>query len=636
MSVYLGGAKVEADIKVSTTRPGDFDISLPLPEGALPGDLLLVQAANRLSNFGVWRRMNRSDVTFIPMPEGAPAVRAMAAADLTGGFLIASGARTAEGCYPSVLFDVRAKTASNISQCLTIGNQNANTPVIASQNSSALAALVGPPQGAAGQGISSKVAVFQASKRDGMTVDLPGAATAVTGNAQGGFNALIAGTPPQVASIDVETGDLQVGQQGGAGGTQPAGGVAINPLTLQVNLGGGLDKVLTPPVNAGQGQFWVVIGNDLDNPTAAKLAVLNAQAEVTASRDFPDGFLPMVMPNAPAQPAPGGGGAPGGGQGGQGGGQGGGGVVIVNPGGAAAVQVRFRVATFFDGPTRNLYVVARKADDSAHALAVFSPNEVKAVATPAGRFVAACTPNAQIANMETSRRIVLMGSNSADRQFRQVCGALSFLVLDLGNQEFTEVPLPGNGQINVTGNVPDLNDFLMAASTEGDTVFAMDGVTLSAYRLSLPQGVVGFQNLQPVPEMELAVAVGRARAQNDGGFLIFDLANLEVRQLLLPDGFATAQFVGLLPATRKLVARGNRQGGSQFLVYDLGNGDLDIIPNPPGAAYVGNAPVPAQPGQPAQQQPPAMMRVNAKANTIEAVTLNEARATTGAMLVRIP
>ena len=303
------------------------------------------------------------------------------------------------------------------------------------------------------------------------------------------------------------------------------------------------------------------------------------------------------------------------------------------PGGA--VQVRFRVATFFDAQTRNFYIAARKADDSAHALVVFAPNEAKAIALPAGRFVAACTPNAQIANIETSRRIVLMGSNTADRQFRQVCGALSFLVLDLGSQEFTEVALPGQGQINVTNNVPDLNDFLLAASTEGDTVFAMDGVTLTAYRLSLPQGVIGFQNLQPVADMELAVAAGRVRQQNgDGGFLIFDLENLEVRQLLLPDGFATAQLVGILPATRKLVARGNRQGGSQFLVYDLLSGDLEIIPNPPGVAYVGNAPVPA--GQPAQQQAPAMMRVNPKANSIEAITINDARATTGAMLVRIP
>ncbi|MBS1826620.1 MAG: IPT/TIG domain-containing protein [Acidobacteria bacterium] len=642
VNVYLGGAKLDADIKASSKRPGDFDVSVSVPEGTLPGDLLLVQAANRLSNYGVWRRMNRPEVTFVPMPDGAPVVRGMAASDLAGGFLIASAARTSEGCWPSVLFDLRAKRAANISQCLTVANQNAVTPVVAAVNSPALAALIGPPQGAdVAQGVSSKVALFQPSRTEAMGVDLPGNAAALNGNAQGGFNAVMPGTPPQVANIDAATGDIQLAQGagGGAGGGAGAQAAVLNPLTLQVNLGGGLDKVLTAVTNTGQGQFSVVIGNDLDNPTSAKLVILNPQGEVTASRDFPDGFLPMVMPNPPAQPAPGGGGGgqvgPGGGGPGGGGQGGGGGVVIVAPGGAVQVQVRFRVATFFDAQTRNFYVAARKADDSAHSLVVFAPNDVKAIALPAGRFIAACTPNAQIANIETSRRIVLMGSNSADRQFRQVCGALSFLVLDLGSQEFTDVALPGQGQINVTNNVPDLNDFLLAASTEGDTMFAMDGVTLSAYRLNLPQGVIGFQNLQPVPDMELAVAVGRVRQQNgDGGFLIFDLENLEVRQLLLPDGFATAQLVGILPATRKLVARGNRQGGSQFLVYDLISGDLEIIANPPGVAYVGNAPVPA--GQPAQQQAPAMMRVNAKANTIEAITINDARATTGAMLVRIP
>lgn len=651
VNVFLAGAKLDADIKASSKRPGDFDISVTVPTGALPGDLLLVQAANRLSNYGAWRKMSRSEVTFVPMPDGAPTVRAMAASDLAGGFLLASGARTAEGCWPSVLFDLRSKRASNIPQCLTSANQNANTPAVAAANSAALASLVGPPQGSdPAQGVSSKVMLFQPS-REALNVDLPSNAAAITGTAAGVFAAVLPGTPPQLASIDSTTGEVDVAA--GAGGALPGGlggaggagggaqGAALNPLTLRVDLGGGLDKLLTAITNQGQGQFAVVIGNDLDNPTAAKLAILNAQGEVTSTRDFPDGFLPMVMPNPPAQPVPGGGGgAPGGGGpggGGPGGGPGGGGgVIIIAPGGAAQAQVRFRVATFYDGQTRNLYIVSRKPDDSAHALIAFGPNDVKAIPTPSGKFVAACTPNAQIANIETSRRIVLMGSNTVDRQFRQVCGALTFLVLDLGNQEFTEVPLPGQGQINVTNNVPDLNDFLLAASTEGDTVFAMDGVTLSSYRLNLPQGVVGFQNLQPVPEMELAVAVGRARQQNDGGFLIFDLANLEVRQLLLPDGFAAAQFVGILPATRKLVARGNRTGGSQFLVYDLSTGDLDIIPNPEGAAYVGNAPVPAQPGQPAPQQPPAMMRVNPKANTIEAVTLNEARATTGAMLVRIP
>jgi hypothetical protein len=141
----------------------------------------------------------------------------------------------------------------------------------------------------------------------------------------------------------------------------------------------------------------------------------------------------------------------------------------------------------------------------------------------------------------------------------------------------------------------------------------------------------------------MAVAAGRTRLAGDGGFLVFDLRNIEVRQLLLPDDIAQVQLMGVLPATRRLVARGIRTGnaGSQYLIYDLQTGEVFLPPNPPGVVFVGNViqqaaqPQPGQPPQP-QQPAPVLQRLNQKANSIEAVTYGADRRQNGVMLVRVP
>lgn len=628
--VHVGGVRVEAGIRASTTRVGEYEIAFDVPDGAADGDVISVEAT-RLANVTTLRSLREPEVSFMPLPGDAPELRGLMASDLRGGFMLANGARSPQGCYPSVLIDLRSKKASNIAECLTTAGPNAPSPGVAQQNGPGLAAFVGPSLNEQpGLPVSSKVMVFHPSQTSGMTVDLPSPASALLGLDAINFGALLAGNPPQVASINSTTGEVQLAQPGvvlpgggGAGGPGGGGGLGgLNLLNLQINLGDGLNKVLSNPVNMGQGQLAVVVGDDENNPRKAKLALLNMQADVTGSRDFPDGWLPLVMPPQPAAPVgPGLPGLPGGPGGG------------VNP-----LAARLRVGTFFDGQTRTLFVASAKADNAGHGFAAFG-TDVQLVTAPDRWFMTSCTAMAQIFSIETTRRIVMLGSRTGDREFRRDCSALSFLTLDLDGRQFTAVEVPGSGQIAAQqGSIADMNDFLLAQTPAADTVIAMDGVSLTAYRLDLPQGVVGFAQLQPIPALELAIATGRSRQAGDAGFVVFDLRNIEVRQLLLPDAIAAVQLIGVLPATRKLIARGNRTGGagSQYLIYDLLSGEVQMPANPPGVAFVGNVPAAAPtPGQPAQQAP-VLQRVNPKANTIEAITYGADRRQNGALLIRVP
>ena len=129
---------------------------------------------------------------------------------------------------------------------------------------------------------------------------------------------------------------------------------------------------------------------------------------------------------------------------------------------------------------------------------------------------------------------------------------------------------------------------------------------------------------------------------------------IETRLLPTPEGFATVQLVNIFPVTRKLVARGVKADGAQLLVYDLVTGDLQIVANPPGVAWIGPpvvaaaAPgagglpgVPGGPGQAGGGGAQAMNAVqglqgNTKANTVEAIAYNAARQQTGIAVLRVP
>ena len=138
--------------------------------------------------------------------------------------------------------------------------------------------------------------------------------------------------------------------------------------------------------------------------------------------------------------------------------------------------------------------------------------------------------------------------------------------------------------------------------------------------------------------MGIAIGGGRNRVADDGGFVIFDIGQAATRVLPVPDGFATAQLVAVYPTTRKLLGRGVKTGntGSQYLIYDLITGDLQMPPNSDGVAFVGAAPAqtPAGPGIP--QAVLNLQRANTNANTVDAVTYSNDRKQNGVMTLRIP
>jgi hypothetical protein len=125
---------------------------------------------------------------------------------------------------------------------------------------------------------------------------------------------------------------------------------------------------------------------------------------------------------------------------------------------------------------------------------------------------------------------------------------------------------------------------------------------------------------------------------------VFDLENGEVRLLPTPEGFEQVQILDVFQSTRKLLARGIRTGASasQVLVYDLVSGDLEIVPNPDGVAFIGALPAaaPVQPGQPGQPgagaQAVQLQRVNPKANAVVAVGFNAERKPVSLVYYRIP
>lgn len=633
---HVGGIGAGASAAASVERVGEFEVTVEIPEGARPGDVVAVEAGNRLANVVTYRKLSAPEVRYVRLPAGAPELRAVASSDLRGGYFIASGARDDNGCWPSVLFDLNRSQAAAIPTCLTAANSRAATPVIETNNGAPLAALAGPPQGEAPAGVSAKAIVFHPQRSEAMAVDLPAPAVSLASAPGANFMAVIPGTPPQAALIDTGTGEVRAAAVGGAGGAGAAGG-ALNPASLRVDLGGGVDKLLSPPVAAAEGLFAVVVGDDENTPTRAKMAVVNLQGEVVESRDFPEGWAPLVAPLPPQTPGQG-----------------------QLPGILQAI--RFRVSQFADGTGQNrvIYVLSRKTDDSAHGFASFALEEIKPIAFPSGWFAAACTANIPIANIELSRRIALFGSNKPDRVFQQQCTALAFLVMDLANQSVTAVELPGRGQINANARLDDINDYLLGANPGNDTVYVLDGVNLAASRFDLPPGIESFAGLRPVPALGIAVANGRIRAANDGGFVLFDLENVTTRVLPVPNGFATATLVDVFPATRKLVARGILEGnaGSQLLIYDLNTGDLAIVANPEGVAFIG-APPAQQPGGGGplpgpgggggggggggagggvlpQQPALVLQQSNPKANTVEAIVYDAARRQVGAISVRIP
>jgi hypothetical protein len=314
-----------------------------------------------------------------------------------------------------------------------------------------------------------------------------------------------------------------------------------------------------------------------------------------------------------------------------------------------------RVVVNFDAPTRTLYVVSAKADGTAHGLASFEGDDLKAeaLALPEGWYIPACTAQIELFSLELSRRLALLGSQTLENGIRNPCPANGFVLFDLVERKMTAVALPGSGQFGA-GTADELNDYVYGFNVDttrqgrAETLYVLDGVTASAFRMDLPPEITSFGQLQPVRELGALVGLATNRANGDAGLVYFDLEQASGRLLPTPNGFAAVQLAGVFAPLRKLVARGTKTGntGSQYLIYDLTNGDLTFVPNPKDVAFVGTAQaaqaqqpgqgggVPGQPGQ--QQQIPMLQRLNVKAGMVAAVCYHDPREPVGVMWFRVP
>lgn len=643
----IGGMPAPAIARLSNEVAGEFEVAIELPATVRDGDVVNLFAANNAGNRVTLKSLRGPKIEFLPLPAGSANLRALIASDLRPGFMVVNGIRADDGCYPSILIDFEAAKADSLPGCFTSAAAQLLSPFVSSNDGNALAALVGPADGDPATGISSKLTILQPAA-EARTVELPGKAVTVGGAPGGNFNALIPGTPIRLALIDAESGAITEGAPAG-GGIQiggGGGGGGLNINNLQIDLGDGVKELVTPPIGLGQNQQAIVGVDSLETVTKAKFAIINPQAEILQTVDFPEGWLPLLAPtqNAPVQ----GGGNPGGGQGpggGQppGGGQNPGGL----PGGGVALVNRFRAATQFDPTTRQYYVLARATDKSKDAFIRFpvvagQPPQV--IPFSEGKFAASCTNQIRTFNLELARRVALPTSSTPENLIRTACGASSFITLDFNTRQINEISLPGQGLFNITGNAAnDVNDYVYGSNTDpaqqgrSDTLYVFDGVTSSAFRLDLPPEVSSFSNLNTFPPMGILYAQATARAVGDAGIVLFDLESASTRLLPTPAGFISVQPLTIFPATRKLIARGTRTepAATQILIYDLGSGDLQIIANPDGVSFVGAVPnTPAQPGQPPAQQQPVLQNINPKSNAVTVVGFDAQRRPIGVLLVR--
>lgn len=610
---YVGGLATEASARLSGSRVGEFDVEITIPEGAGPGDLITVVANGRAANRTVYGSLSGPEVSYLKFPENHPEMRSLVGSDLRGTFLAGAAARGAGGCFDSYIFDLAAKSVTPFDGCLVSALRQAPNPFTAAAENSAIAALAGPAIGEPPGPVSSNVKIARPGAEP-ILVELPAPAENLLSNANGNFVAMLADDTN--VEIDAATGQTRplAGAAGGAGGgDRPA---ALNLNALEIDLGDGLKYVLSAPAGVQQAGLAVVVGDDENAPRRAKVALINLRGEVIETRDFPAGWVPLVPP-APAAP-PAGGQVPG-------------------------APNRFRVSTSFDAPSRTLYVLSRKADNSAHAIAAFGES-ASVIEFPQGWFAATCTARVPLFHLELSRRLALIADKSSATELRNPCPGQGFLVFDIARQSTEVVPLPGAGQINAP-QAADMNDYVFSSNTDpsragrADTLYVLDGVTATAYRFDPPPNVATFGPLVPFPEMALLIAQATNRVAGDAGFAVFDLERAETRIFPTPEGFANVQLLGILPTTRKLVSRGNKPDGSSILVYDLLSGDLSVVPNPPGVAWMGappqQPPTPGAPRPPEAQAPGLAPRVNAKANTVEMVTYDAARRQTGVAVVRV-
>ncbi len=647
LRALVGGVVADVKATASSERVGEFDVAIELPGTANPGDAITLQVGNNNANRTLYQRISQPTMIFLPIPAGTPDLRGFTPSDLRPGYIGLAAARADDGCYPSFVADLANAKWNKIDSCLTIANRNQASPFTAANDGTALAAFVGPPAADAATGVSNKVALYTPSRTEAMSIDLPSSGAQIGSAGRGDFTVLLGGQTPTAKTLDSETGELRdvaaggIGgipgvPGGGGGGGGVLGGIPVALLTAKIDLGDGIKEPIAAPVAWGAvGVFGIVIADNVEKPTKAKLAIVDATGKVQATRDFPDSFVPIVPPAQPV--VPGGGGNPGFP-----------GIPGI-PGGFVNPLANFRAVVTQDAASRTYIVVAAKADGSAHGFVSFpiGQGDAKAYALPDKIFFAACSNQLRLFQLELSRSIAVATGISSDIAFKNPCPAQGFATFNLAAQEAAVVALPGSGAFNASGNnANELNDYVYGANVStanrSDTLYVFDGVTNSSFRFDLPADVQSFTNLNTIPELNAVVALATNRVNGDAGIVFFDLELASSRLMPTPEGFAAVTIASVFPATRKLIARGTKanNAGTNYLIYDLVTGDLRIIENPPGVAFVGTVPAqaPAPGGQPVPgqvQQNPVLQSINGKSNIIEAVGYGADRKQAGVMLIRV-
>jgi hypothetical protein len=624
VTAYIGGIEAGVSANLSSQRPGEFDVQITVPDGARAGDAVTLQVSTasglRAANRTIFQGIRAPDLQFVPLPNGAPVLQTISGSDLNGNYLVATSARDEQGCHTALAIDLLRKTASKAADCLT---SSGAPPVVSAHEGTVLGALIGPPPADAPPGgpISAKAMVFNPALTEPISVNLPAAAVSLF-EANGSLAALTAGTPPQLLPIDSRTG--AVGDPTDFGGSAP--------ITFAPNGSPGGSTNLYAPTVLPQGLIAVIRGDDIDKLTRAEFAVLDRKGNAIVSKNFPDGWLPLVAPLPTAGGGFPGGGLPGGVQFGPGG-----------PGGPGGAIGGARISTSYDSEGGVFYALSRAGDNSRHGLIAFTLDAAAptAIPFPATYYAAACSPGIPFFSLAVSRRLFVAAGRTADVAARTPCSAAGFVRLDLNSQSISFVALQGQGQLDASpGSSGEMNNYVYGSSSTSDSLFVLDAVSDASFRLDLPAGITGFSGLRPVAAMSLLVGSATARTTGDGGLALFDLGNQTVTVLPVPDGFSSMSLLDVFTTTRKLVARGIKPGnaGSQFLIFDLAAGNLTVVPNSDGVAFVG--PVPAQAGPPQTGGPPAVpsqtVTANLNANTAAAVALDRAGKQVGVAVLRIP
>ena len=629
LEAFIGGIRTAAAASASATRVGEFDISVDVPAGAQPGDLISVVVGNPRANLTTFGSMPAPVVRAVAIPDGSPEFTAISDADLNGNYLIATGARDANGCFAGVLFDLTKRTAASIPDCLATAGRDV---VVSPANSNILAALVGPPAGTPPAGISPAVKIFNPALDAPLDATLPAAALTLGSAPGGNLCALMPGQPPQTAVIDAQTGAVanQPCAAGGAGvGGGALGGVG-GALIQNLNVDG-LTAQISPGIGAGQGRAAVLAADDAEHPARVVFALVNPQTgRALASKPFPDGWLPLYAP-APLPAANG------------------------NP----APAPRFRVVAFLDAGGPAYYVLAKTGDNSQQAFVKFplAAGDASVLAFPNGWYAAACVPQIAVFDLVLSSSKVLAGSRDGAIATKAACTADGFLQLNLDAGAVTAAPLASQAQMDVR-SMAEMNDYVYsfnptAARGVTDSVFGFDGATGSLLApLGPSTSIAGFSaQLLQISDLNWLVSEATNRTAGDAGLILFDLDNQLVKPLPLPDGFDSVTAQGIYLATRKVVGLGVRTGGrgSAFIVYDLETDNVTVVQNPPGVVFLGARGNAARPGG-APGGPggvpggpgggPAALRglisANTSANTISAVGLDAQGKQAAILVVRIP